>query len=203
MRRSLLLVVVILLAATSVFAGQGGVPTVTTMPKKDLLNAGSGISGDNASGAANYANGIGKVQSYLGAGGKNIDLVTYSTGRTLHFSLPAGTVLNASGLPAQFDAEVSFYGINYFGAYLSMANGSTAQVHGVLQFHYNGLTYQLDYPALAAIRQDASMWTVTGFIDYTPGFTANNSAMLSLVRKRGNLDYGVLAAPIAFNVALQ
>jgi len=200
MRRSLPLLVVILLAATSVFAGQGGAPTVTTLTAKDLA-PGSGVSGDAV---AIYSNAVGKVQSYLGAGGGNIDVVTYSTGRTFHFAIPAGSVLNASGLPAQFDAEVDFYGVNYFGTYLSMGVGTTAQVHGVLQFHRNGLTYQLDYPALAVVRNDASSWGVTsGPLGYDPGFTASSNATLSLVRKKGNLDYGVVSMPIVFTVALK
>jgi hypothetical protein len=176
---------------------------------------GSGISGDNSvatdwngASAALYANGVTGVQSYLGAGGKDVDLVTYGSGRTLHFSFATGDIAawgpNGAGLPQSFDAEVDFYGVNFYGAYDSMGVGTTAQVHGVLQFHFNGQTYQLDYAALAGERTASNVWLITsdGAPIYAP-FTTTPAATLSVERRHGPVAFGSVGAPIHFQVKLQ
>jgi hypothetical protein len=191
------------------YAGKN-TPTVTTFPQTNTAPA-SGVSGDTVltDGLVEYIHGVGGVQSYLGAGGKDVDLVTYNTGRTLHFEFPVATAVSAAGLNTTLDAESDFYGVNYYGPYASMGVGTTAQVHGVLQFKVNGLTYQLDYQALAVYRRSADTWEISSdFLDFglgafDPGFAASSQAALSLERKRGQIAYGTVTMPIHFTVKLR
>ena len=79
-----------------------------TFYQANLSLTGFGVSDD---GDPAYLNGAGGVQSYLGAGGNNVNLVTYGTGRKLHFVFdPASPAWRASGLPQNFMAEVTSYG---------------------------------------------------------------------------------------------
>ena len=210
-RRATLVAVLVLISVAAFAAKKQSQATSSYFPLHNPV-AGSGVSGDDViivGSQVQYTNLVGGVQSYLGAGGKDIDLVTYATGRNLHFEFPGGAVLAASSLAASANHESDFYGVNYFGTYDSMGIGTTAQIHGVLQFHVGALTYQLDYPALAAYRISATTWQISSnFLDFgigafDPGFSASNHATLSLVRQRGNLDYGVVAMPINFKAVLQ
>jgi hypothetical protein len=160
------------------------------------------VTGDGGS----YQNKVGGVQSYWGSNGTNYSLVTYSTGRYLHISGASGesAIWAKANLPINGTYQVDFYGINFYGPYSTMGAGTTAQVHGVLQFHYLNNTYQLDYQSLAVTRN-----ATTGVFHFTsdpaalpgdPGFWPSASAMLSLVRSKGNVNYGTVTVPITFDV---
>ncbi len=196
----LLALVGLLLAAVCVFAASVGL-TATFLP--NLSTTGAGISDD---GSITYVNGIGGVRCYFGVNGKNVDLVTYSTGRKLHFKFnPASTAWQTSKLSQDFLAEVDFYGVNFFGPYQSMADGTTAQMQASLQFHVGGNTYELAYPALAAYRT-GNTWLITsnpGDIPGYPGFTATDQATLSLKRQKKVTNFGSVNMPIRFQVTPQ
>ena len=215
LRRIALAMFVLLCSAAMLFAAKAKIiPTVSDFAPLNA-NLGTGISGDNivsndwnGASAALYSNGVNGVQSYLGAGGKDVDVVTYSTGRTLHFSFANGDIAawgpKGANLPQSFDAEADFYGVNFYGPYESMTVGTTAQIHGVLQFHYNGLTYQLDYAALAGERTASNVWLITsdGAPIYAP-FVTTPAATLSVERAHGQTTFGSVTAPIQFQVKLQ
>jgi hypothetical protein len=215
LRRTTPVLILLLCSAVMLLGGQAkNIPTVSDLAPLNA-NLGSGISGDNivstdwnGASAALYANGANGVQSYLGAGGKDVDLVTYGSSRTLHFSFSTGDIAvwgpSGANLPQSFDAAVDFYGVNFFGPYESMGVGTTAQIHGVLQFQFNGQTYQLDYAALAGERTASNVWLITsdGAAIYAP-FTTTSAATLSVQRRHGQVVYGSVAAPIQFQVKLQ
>lgn len=159
---------------------------------------------------------------FLGAGGKNFDLVTYSTGRTLKFSFAAGpdqTVANVAGLPpSPFNAEVDAYGINYYSQYLNMGVSTTAQVQMDVQFHYGGgsNTYELSYSCLAVTRRDLTTWVITSepngsnewavpcLIDPngTKGKTGK-TATLSKIRRNSVQGFGEVDMPITITFSPQ
>lgn len=190
----------LLLAAATVFAASKVALDANFLP--NLSATGAGVSDD---GSSLYANGAG-VQSYFGVNGKNAVLVTYGSGRTLHFIFnPASTAWQSSGLPADFKAEVDFYGVNYFGPYQSMGDGTTAQVQATLQFHVGKQTYGLVYPALAAYRT-GNTWLITSNpydIPGYPGFTASDQATLTLKRQKQTVSFGSVNMPIRFQVTPQ
>src|SRR3569832_2207870 len=108
MRRIVLGLCVVLLAVTVVFAGSGTPLIATFLPNNSI----TGVSSDSS---AIYANGVKRVQVYLGAGGGNVDLVTYSTGRKLTFAFDASSAAwQASKLPQLSQAEVDLYGVNFY-----------------------------------------------------------------------------------------
>ena len=191
----------VLLAAVTVFAASKVPLDANFLP--NLSTTGAGISDD---GSSLYANGVAGVQCYFGVNGKNVDLVTYGSGRKLHFIFnPASTAWQSSGLPADFYAEVDFYGVNYFGPYESMGDGTTAQVQASLQFHVGKQTYELTYPALAAYRT-GNTWLITSNpydIPGYPGFTASDQATLSLKRQRQTVSFGSVNMPIRFQATPQ
>ena len=210
MRRVALLVALVMTSAIALLAGVGGAPMVATFlaPTNNVSNLPSptGVFGDSG---GVYSNGVGAVQCYLGAGAGNVDLVTYSTtpSRTLHFVFASPT---GSSLPQDFWAQVDFYGVNYYGNYTTMPANSTAQVHGVLQFHYAGHTWQLDYPALAAYRVGSgNTWHISSNTadlpggPFNPGFSVGSTATLGLERNKGQVIYGNFAMPINFSVSGQ
>lgn len=203
-RHKILTAVLVFCTVVGAYAAKG-TPLVATFAS--LLSTPS-VSGDAS---AVYANGSNGVQVYFGVSGKDVDLVTYNTGRTLHFVFDTSSpAFQASGLPISGvgNWEVDFYGVNFFGAYTSVGIGNTAQVHGVLQWHVpnSPSTYQLDYQSLAAMRISQNTWLVTSNpadIPGFPGFTASDQALLSSFRKRINNDYGAVNMPIHFTVVLQ
>ena len=200
MRRSLSVVILALCIVSMLFAkGTGGTPATAT-----FLTAGStGVFADS-SGA--YLNGVGGVKSYIGSGGKDYDLVTYSTGRYLTITF-AGTLADTqvwsanAKLPQSNSYQVDFYGVNFYGPFSTMGAGTTAQVHGVLQFHYLNNTYQLDYQSLQVVRDAISgVYHFSSIRDEYSPVAASPQAMLSLVRKGGNANYGTVTLPITFDV---
>ncbi len=205
MRRPFAVLVIALCAISMLFAG--GTPATATFLTPTVSNTAVAYGVFNDS-LGSYVNGVGGVKSYYGSGGKDYDLVTYSTSpsRTLHFVAGSTQTLpfNNAGLPTDFYAQVSSYGVNYYGPYSTMGAGTTAQVHLVVQFHYGRNTYQLDYASIAVTR-DAT----TGVFHFNsdpaslpgyPGFWPSDIATLSLVRKGGNVNYGSPNMPIKFDV---
>ena len=174
----------------------------------------SGSTGVFDDGDPNYNNGTDAVQVYFGVGGKDLDLVTYDTGRTMEFvfdqSSPVVQSAQAAGLPVgDFTAEMDFFGINYFGRYRDMGIGTTAQVQADLEFHIGGpnpTTFELEYPSLAVMRLSATEWLVTtdpADIPGDPGFQASSSALLNMIRRRKQTTYGTVSMPLRFTVTVQ
>lgn len=199
MRSRLLVLAVCLVAAAAVYAA-------STVPLNAVFltsATGPGVSDD---GSALYAHNSEGVRCYFGVKGKNLVLVTYSTPRKLHFKFdPASLAWQRSGLPADFVAEVDFYGVNYYGPYPSMGDGTTAQVKGHLQFHYGGSTWELAYPALAAMRTGNTWLLTTNAADIPgyPGFQASDQASLNLLRRNRRTDFGSVNMPMRFQVTPQ
>jgi hypothetical protein len=161
-----------------------------------------GVYGDNpntTNGDANYNHSSARngVKCYLGVNGKDFDLVTYNTGRTLHFVFPAGSgIPTTSGTADNFFAEVDLFGINYFGPFRTMGIGTTALLQVDLEFHYptgpNPLSYELEYRALAVMRTAADQWLITSNpIEICGsstcsglGFTPSSAAKLNVIRRK-------------------
>lgn len=201
-RRPLALTLVLLSLAVVALAASKGTATNTFLqPSLSLTGAGVGDDGNSA-----YLNGVNRVQSYLGAGGKNANLVTYTTGRRLHFTFdPASPAWQASGLPQDFMAEVSAFGVNYFGPYVSMGVGTTAQVALTIQFKYNGVTYELAYGSVAAYHDTATTWLLTWTpldLPGYPGFSPSDQATLSRLRNNQRIRYGAVNMPVRYSVQL-
>lgn len=169
----------------------------------NLSATGAGVSEE---GSAFYAAGFEGVRCYFGVKGKNLVLVTYNTPRKLHFKFdPSSVAWQRSGLPAEFAAEVDFYGVNFYGPYVSMGDGTTAQVQASLQFHYAGNTYELAYPALAAYRT-GNTWLITSNrydIPGYPGFWASDQASINLLRRNRKTNMGAVNMPVRFQVTPQ
>ncbi len=206
-----LLTAVVLVVSSAAFAG--GVKNNSTTSKGTALNAQwlmttalspTGVFDD---GYDLYDNGVSGVQCYFGVSGKNLVLVTYNTPRTLHFTFDTSqNAWKTSGIPADFTAVVDFYGVNYYGPYVSQSIGSTAEVSASLEFYVGRTTYELNYPALASYRTGQNTWLITSNpndIPGYPGFTASNQATLVLVRRSGNITYGTVNMPIKFEVTPQ
>ena len=206
------------LVALSLVAGivwaKGKPGNATTL---DAVMSTPGSTGVFDDGDVNYNNGASGVQVYFGVGGKDLDLVTYNTGRTMEFvfdqSSPVVQSAQAAGLPVgNFTAEMDFFGINYWGRYRDMTIGTTAQVQADLEFHIGGpspTTFELEYPSLAAKRISETQWVVTSdkddaiFGGGNPGFDASPTALLNIVRRRKQTSYGTVSMPIRFTVTVQ
>lgn len=212
---ALLAVVLVLAAGTTAFAKGGpnannGTPVTMTFSTQLLSTFTTYSVKDDGKGP--YYNLVDGVQSYIGVAGKDLDLVTYTTPRTLHFTFnPKSAAWQASGIPQDFYAVVDFYGINYWGQYLLQGIGTTAQVHGTLQFYVGRVTYELDYQSLACYRENANTFLITSepypydplLPEGNPGFTSSNQAALNVVRRRSATTYGTVNMPIRFEVTLQ
>ena len=199
MRRKFIAVAVALATATLLFAATG-TPLRTMWLNPYTYGVGSDAN-------VFYENGVNKVKNYFGSGGGNVVLVTYSTGRKLTFEFdPTSAVWQSSGLPQTLAAEVDLYGINFYGPFQAMAVGSTAQLQTTLQFKVGGNTYELWYPALAAMRTGSNTWLITSDpndIPGYPGFTASANANLSVFRRRSRTAFGSVSMPIRFEVNLK
>jgi len=200
-RRVLCVLLVVFCLSLSALAGGGTATNTYWRPTLALSSAGVTDDGNNA-----YLNGVNGVQSYLGAGGGNVNLVTYATGRRLRFTFDSSSAAwRNSGLPQTFLAEVTAYGVNYYGTYVSMGVGTTAQVALTIQFKYGGQTYELSWASLAAFHDTATSWAISWTTqDYPgyPGFYPSNQASLSKVRNRSRTTFGVVNMPIRFSVQL-
>jgi hypothetical protein len=207
------LVALSLVAGIGWAAKPGGATKLNAVMSTGQISSGFGVFDD---GDPNYNNGVDGVQVYFGVGGKDLDLVTYNTGRTMHFVFDQSSLVvmaaQAGGLPTgEFDAEVDFFGINYFGRYREMGVGTTAQVQADLEFHTGGpspTTFELEYPSLAVHRETETMWVVTSdpadpVIGGDPGFQASPTALLNGFRRRKQFSYGTVSMPIRFTVTVQ
>jgi hypothetical protein len=202
MRRIAALSGVVLLVAGIVLA-VSAIPLRTTFLPNN--GTGTGVSGD---GLGVYDNGVQRVSTYFGTNGGNVVLVTYTSGRKLTFDFsPSSPAWQASGLPQHSQAEVDIFGVNYYGPFLSMGVGTTAQVQTSVQFKGGGgLTYELSYLALAAKRQSQTEWLITSDpidIGGFPGFTASSQASLGVFRKKSRQTFGAVNMPIRFKVELK
>ncbi len=207
MSRKFLVLAVVGLLAVSLVAGavwaKGGVtPLVAIWTTASSTGFGVFDDGNNR-----YENGVGKVQVYFGVTGKDVDVVTYNSGRKLHFKFdPNNSALQGSGLPADFLAESDLFGINYFGRYREMGIGTTAQVQADLEFYVGRITYELDYPSLAVMRISETTWLVTSNpldIPGNPGFQASDEADLNVIRRRSQETFGTVNMPIRFEVTVK
>lgn len=204
-RRLVFVAAAILCLATAAIAARSTALRADFLP--NLSQNGVGVSDD---GNAAYLNGVDGMKVYFGVNNGNANLITYSTGRKLTFALdPASPAAVASGLPTSgpFQAEVDFYGINYYGQFQAMGLNTTAQMKGSLQFkNAGGVTYELLYQSLAVKRIAQNSWLVTTNADELggfPGFTASDQAELSSFRKRTRLIYGAVNMPMRFTLTLQ
>jgi hypothetical protein len=198
-RKPVLLVAALCAVASSLLA-VSATPLVATF-FSNLSSTGYGVSNDATSTV--YTDGVGGVRCYFGVNNKDLDLVTYNSGRKLKFKFnPSSPAWKSSGLPQSFSAEVDFYGINYFGPYQTQGNGTTAQVAGYLQFHFSGRTYELAYQSLASYRV-SNTWLITWYnadIPGFPGFSASSQAKLSVFRNKRRVSFGAVNMPIRFQV---
>jgi hypothetical protein len=201
MRRRALCVFLALLTLTLAASAKGVATNTIWQPTLALTPFGVTDDGNNA-----YLNGVNGVQSYLGAGGNNVNLVTYSTGRRLHFTFDSTSpAWKNSGLPQNFMAEITSYGVNYFGPYATMGVGTTAQVALTIQFKYNNQTYELAWASVAGYHDTATSWLITWDaldIPGYPGFSPSDQATLSKVRNNSRVKYGVVNMPVRFSVQL-
>jgi hypothetical protein len=157
-----------------------------------------------------YVNGVNRLQAYIGVGGKDANLVTYSTGRTLHYTFDATSpAWSASGIPATFDAESDFFGVNWSMKYQEMGLGTVGIVQGDLEFKVGAVTYELEYFNIAVKRLSETEWLLTtdclrldpnGCWNY--GFTPSSVANLKVIRRKSQDNYGSVAMPITFRVKL-
>ena len=219
--RILFLVGTILLfsAAITTITQAGGLTPLTTTWLDPI---GAGVSHDSTGDTYNhggvYFGGARAVQSYFSPNGRNVVLVTYSTGRTLHFVFD-GNERNVwgdgAGLTQNVDAEIDLFGINQFGQYEKMDINATARVQMDLEFHFpptgNPETYELAYSNLAAKRETAYVWLITsdpfdiceGGSPNCAGFTPSDEAKLNTVRRRKSTEFGTVHMPIRFRVEIQ
>jgi len=195
-RRALFVVALVATLTIAAWAAKSAPATVTFLTPS--------VFGVHDDGNNTYDNGVGGVKAYFGVTRKDANLVTYNTGRKLFLEFdPSSAAVIAAGLPAHVEAEVDFFAINYYGPYTSMGDGTTAQVQMDLEFKVGNLTYELDYAALAAIREGADTWRVTSAIDYTPGFTASSTAKLNVIRRKSQTTYGTVEMPIEFRMRMK
>lgn len=206
-----LVMLAVMVASTSAFArhvkvtsGSSGYPMVANFSTVQISPT-VGVLEDAISPLYEY--GVDGVQCYIGVSGKDLDLVTYDTSRNLHFKFDTSqTAWQNSGIPSDFSTVVDFYGINYYGRYQDQGIGTTAQVAASLQFYVGRVTYRLDYQSLASMRTSRTSWLITSDpndIPGYPGFYASDQAVLGVVRRKANKDYGTVNMPIRFEVTLQ
>lgn len=169
------------------------------------LPAGPGITHD---GNPDYADRTEGVRNYFGVNGRNVVLHTYNTTRRLKFTFdPGATAAQEAGLTTVTE-QVNLYGVNYYGPFVSMGVGTTAQVKTTLEFYVpaKGNTYYLEYPALAAKRLSQSEWLLTSEPDDIggyPGFWASDMAELGVFRRKQRDAFGTVNMPIRFVVTIQ
>ncbi|HUU15347.1 MAG TPA: hypothetical protein VM182_16780 [Terriglobia bacterium] len=163
-------------------------------------NQAQGVSGDTL---GDYTDGVDGVQCYISVSKNDADLVTYNTSpsRKLHFVFDSTSPpWEASKLPESLDAEIDFFAINYYGKYINMGIGTTAQVQMDLEFKVGSLTYELDYASLAVYRKDLNTWLITSDTndpDMPEGnpFAWSDQAKLNVIRRHAQTTYGVVSMP--------
>lgn len=200
----LVVLAVVSVAAMPAFAGGKGSTSALNCKLTAPLTGPERIGPDSAGRDYNHGSTNTSVKCFLGAGGKNFDLVTYNSGRTFTFTFGAQGPAVTAGLPTEsFTAEVDAYGINYYSQYLNMAVGTTAIVQMDLQFHYGGgsNTYELSYSCLAVTRTQFTTWVITSDIENynnAPGaaYCLSSKATLNKIRRNSVQGFGEVDMPI-------
>ncbi len=192
----------ITLFASVVLAVAG--PPLAAVWSTNPLGSASGVFRDRNSVYKNRTDG---VQCNFDVKGQGVELVTYGTQRGLRFKFGStSSAWRASGLKPSFLAAVGLYGVNYFGKYVDMAVGTTAQVKVSIQFSQNNVAYDLTYPSIAVMRVSPSLWLFTSDredIPGNPGFNASDQAAISVLEKRGQRLFGAVHMPIRFEMTSQ
>jgi hypothetical protein len=204
-RRALLVVALVATLTVAAWAAKAA-PTITTFLFPGTFN---GVHGD---GQGDYVNGVGGVKSYFGVNGKDADLVTYNTSRTLRLQFdPSSQAYINSGLrnvspTGEIIAQVDLFALNYYGPYRTQGNGTTAQVQMDLEFKVGNLTYELDYSSLGSYRKNANTWVITNDSGQwgggNPGFVPAATARLNVIRRKSVESFGTVEMPITFEMRL-
>lgn len=204
-RRALLVVALVATLTVAAWAAKAA-PTITT-----FLTAGS-LTGVFDDGNGDYVHGVGGVKSYFGVNGKDANLVTYNTSRTLRLQFdPTSAAYINSGLKnvsadGVIIAQVDLFGLNYYGPYRTQGVGTTAQVQMDLEFKVGNLTYELDYSSLGSFRQDANTWVITNDSGLwgggNPGFVPAATARLNVIRRKRVESFGTVEMPVTFQMRL-
>jgi hypothetical protein len=204
---SLLVVALAFTLATAAFGAKGSAQKLVATYLDNFS-----VFGVQDDGNPVYEDGVGSVQAYFGVSGKDVDIVTYNTGRKLRYTFdPASTPFQNSGIAAvhpsgNFLAISDLFGINYWGRYRDMGIGTTAQVQSDLEFYVGNVTYELDYASLAVYRVNATTWLFTtdpADIPGNPGFQASKVAKLNVIRRRSVTHFGTVDMPMRFEVTLK
>lgn len=159
-------------------------------------------------GNPSYNNGQGGISVHFGVNNTTVVLFTYNTSRKMHFRFdPTDPTFQEAqksnpALLSEFDANVDFDGINFYGAYYgntrkTMPVNSWTTVHLYLQFYVGNITYELDYPQAAVIRsQDGNSWVVTTQ-NFGENLPISPAASLSEIRRRSQKTFtGTVNMPI-------
>lgn len=197
-RRAILVLGLLIAVAVAAIAKGSSTPLVANFGPI----SGYGVIGDGQP----YTNSpSGPIQVYLNSS-QTLVVMTYNSGRGLHFSFdPNAAAWQLSGLPPAVVAEIDLNGINYYGTFVGMTVGTTAQLKTDLMFHYGGSTWDLAYPSLAVTRESATTWLITSEatdVPYSP-FAFGANAALMVQRKRSNTNFGNVTMPVHFTVTLQ
>jgi hypothetical protein len=149
-----------------------------------------------------------RLSNQFSVNGRNVVLHTYNTTRMLQFAFDSGTAAwGRSGLSQpNFATQVNLYGVNYYGQFVSMGVGTTAQLKTTIEFYQGGNTYYLEYPQLAVKRLSSNTWMITsdpGHIGGFPGFWASSEADFGVFRRKARDSFGAVSMPIKFDVTIQ
>ncbi|HET7711279.1 MAG TPA: hypothetical protein VFL80_05065 [Thermoanaerobaculia bacterium] len=176
------------------------------------VSAAIGIVGDGSDGRGTYANGsVERLECSFSVNRGVVNFVTYQTPRQLRFNLESvATLLRADGANVQnsFLANVDLFGINYFGKFENMQEGSTARIQADLEFYVGRTTYELDYANIAVKRLPGNTWLFTtdsadiGTPCIGTDFCISDEATLNVIRRKSQNTLGVVHAPIRFTVTL-
>lgn len=148
------------------------------------------------------------VTNQITVSGRNVVLHTYNSSRMLRFQFDSGTTAwGRSGLSApSIVTQVNLYGVNYYGPFVSMGVGTTAQLKTMIEFYQGGNTYYLEYPQLAVKRVSPTSWMVTsdpGLIGGYPGFLASSQADFGVFRRKARDSFGAVDMPITFTFSVK
>lgn len=167
---------------------------------------------------ASYANGDGALQVYIGGSGRDENLLTYNTGRTLRINFDPGSAAfqkanNETGLPASFDAESDMYGINAQGDYVTgMAVTDTAQMDMSLEFKVDGVVYKIHWPSTGAVKLSNDTWLLTTdpsdlanfHLDYNSlEFQFGPEATFAIKKRHSFSNYGPVTMHMRYLIKLQ
>jgi hypothetical protein len=149
------------------------------------------------------------VQAYMGVDGKNVNLTTNGTPRTLRYVFPSSSAFGASGISSSdFESQTVVFGINWSMRYTEMQVGSVGRVKADFEFYDGRVGYELVYYNLAVQRLSDTEWLITTDCAHLPagcwnyGFDINADAELNTVRRRKQQAFGAVNMPVTFTVTL-